>query len=466
MADLQHDIEKYLRGELTPAEMHALERKALNDPFLADALEGASQVLPEDFGDDLNLLQASLKGRIDQSNTKIIPMWAWTVRIAAGLLVVIVSGFIVFNLLKEKNSTPLAVNDTESAPKSSPPQQQPAGDSASDNTSASVKQEDKHDQFSLAKPEEEKIILQDQVAQPKENKADEVKSTIAEVTKGEPVVSSTDNAASEAPVDLQEVQEQLQANEPVAVAPMQAPMKDIAAEKEEYKERAKAKTDASGATLDKKAALSETRKFANANTNVQVIRGQVTSEDGVGLPGVNVIIKGSNTGTVTDAEGYYQVSTTESSKELVFSFIGMQSKEAEATSDVLDVQLENDVSQLSEVVVVGYGADNVQEEDRSTVEFAAPKGGRAAYKKYLETSMRYPEEALQNEIEGKVTIQFTVETSGQITDFKVLKGLGYGCDEEVIRLIRNGPKWAPTKRDDEAVKDRVKVRLRFRLPKK
>jgi TonB family protein len=97
---------------------------------------------------------------------------------------------------------------------------------------------------------------------------------------------------------------------------------------------------------------------------------------------------------------------------------------------------------------------------------AAPAGGRKAFKQYLETNLRYPEQALKNNVEGKVTVQFTVESNGKLSDFKVLKGLGYGCDEEVIRLIQQGPAWSPSKRSTEPIRDKVKVRLRFSLPKK
>ena len=100
------------------------------------------------------------------------------------------------------------------------------------------------------------------------------------------------------------------------------------------------------------------------------------------------------------------------------------------------------------------------------MELAGPEGGRKAFKQYLESNLRYPEEALKNQVEGKVTIQFSVGLTGQVTDFKVIRGIGFGCDEEVIRLIKAGPKWSPTKKNEEPIKDRVRVRMRFALPKK
>ena len=142
-------------------------------------------------------------------------------------------------------------------------------------------------------------------------------------------------------------------------------------------------------------------------------------------------------------------------------------KELVVKSDQLDVQLDADISELSEVVVVGYGADgSLRSAGPTVMELATPEGGRKAFKQYLEKNLHYPEQALKNEVEGKVTIQFSIGMTGQLTDFRVIKGIGFGCDEEVIRLIKAGPKWQPTKKNEEPIKDRVRVRMRFALPKK
>ena len=87
----------------------------------------------------------------------------------------------------------------------------------------------------------------------------------------------------------------------------------------------------------------------------RTITGRVTSvEDGSTLPGVNVIVKGTTNGTVTDVDGNYSV--VASSGTLVFSFIGFKDQEIQiASSDLINVSLLTDVTQLSEVVVVGYG---------------------------------------------------------------------------------------------------------------
>jgi TonB family protein len=178
------------------------------------------------------------------------------------------------------------------------------------------------------------------------------------------------------------------------------------------------------------------------------------------------MIKNTNIGTVTDGSGNYQLTVTQTDPNLVFSFIGFASTEVAAGDKTqVNVQLSEDVSQLSEIVVVGYGAEKTDDAPE-TLELANPYGGRRAYKQYLEKNMQYPEQALAQNIEGKVTIQFTVESSGQLSDFRVIKGIGHGCDEEVMRLVKQGPKWNPTRRNTESLRDKVKVRMKFTLPKK
>ncbi|MFZ6011374.1 MAG: SusC/RagA family TonB-linked outer membrane protein [Bacteroidota bacterium] len=92
----------------------------------------------------------------------------------------------------------------------------------------------------------------------------------------------------------------------------------------------------------------------------QTINGRVTSaEDGSALPGVNVVLKGTSQGAVTDADGQYTLSVSPSGDGvLVFSFIGLQTLEAGiAGRSVIDVSLKQDVTQLSEVVVTALGLE-------------------------------------------------------------------------------------------------------------
>lgn len=92
----------------------------------------------------------------------------------------------------------------------------------------------------------------------------------------------------------------------------------------------------------------------------RTITGTITSkDDGTGLPGVNVIIKGSTIGTVTDVDGRYTLAVPSPGTILTYSFIGLKTQEIEVgEKTTIDVPMEQDVTQLSEIVVVGYGTQD------------------------------------------------------------------------------------------------------------
>ncbi len=90
----------------------------------------------------------------------------------------------------------------------------------------------------------------------------------------------------------------------------------------------------------------------------RTVSGKVTSaDDGSTLPGVNVVVKGTTTGAVTDSNGTYTLSVPQSST-LVFSFIGLMTQEIEVGArSIIDVQMASDITQLQEVIVTGYGIE-------------------------------------------------------------------------------------------------------------
>jgi periplasmic protein TonB len=85
-------------------------------------------------------------------------------------------------------------------------------------------------------------------------------------------------------------------------------------------------------------------------------------------------------------------------------------------------------------------------------------GGPEAMLKFLQKNMRYPSLALRNQIEGKVFVAFTVSASGEIIDVEVLKGLGYGTDEEAARVVKLMPRWQPGAQNGR------NVAVRYTLP--
>lgn len=90
-------------------------------------------------------------------------------------------------------------------------------------------------------------------------------------------------------------------------------------------------------------------------------------------------------------------------------------------------------------------------------------GGQEELMKYIGKEMKYPEEAVENGIEGTVFIAFVVEPDGMITDVKSLRGLGGGLTEEAIRVVKGMPKWIPGKQRGKAVRVQYNLPIRFKL---
>jgi len=91
----------------------------------------------------------------------------------------------------------------------------------------------------------------------------------------------------------------------------------------------------------------------------RVVTGKVTSvDDGSALPGVNIVVKGTTNGTTTDADGKYSISVSGGNATLVFSFIGYTNEETQVLErSVIDIQMTQDVKQLSEVIVNAIGEE-------------------------------------------------------------------------------------------------------------
>ena len=88
----------------------------------------------------------------------------------------------------------------------------------------------------------------------------------------------------------------------------------------------------------------------------KTIKGKVISKSGEMLPGVSIVVKGTTTGTITDIDGNYTLSTVKPNSTLVFSFIGFTSTEVQVTNQTsINVTLQEDTKQIEEVVAIGYG---------------------------------------------------------------------------------------------------------------
>ncbi|SOD18374.1 energy transducer TonB [Pedobacter xixiisoli] len=90
-------------------------------------------------------------------------------------------------------------------------------------------------------------------------------------------------------------------------------------------------------------------------------------------------------------------------------------------------------------------------------------GGISKARQFIANNLKYPREAQENEIEGTVRVKFMVELDGSISNIEIVNKLGYGLDQEVIRVIKRMPKWAPAKNDGKPVRSYFTMPISFRV---
>ena len=90
-------------------------------------------------------------------------------------------------------------------------------------------------------------------------------------------------------------------------------------------------------------------------------------------------------------------------------------------------------------------------------------GGEAAYFRYLSTHTRYPQLEMEQGIQGKVWVEFTIDTAGVINHVKVMRGVSPGLDLEAVRVVKAMPRWQPGKMNGKAVPVRYIMPINFSL---
>jgi protein TonB len=136
-------------------------------------------------------------------------------------------------------------------------------------------------------------------------------------------------------------------------------------------------------------------------------------------------------------------------------------EEIEEELEIMDLE----VDQNTEIEFIESTTEEVVEEEIFTIVEDMPSfpGGEEALFKYLGQNIKYPQLAKEAGITGKVYVNFVVDKEGNVTDVKVLRGIGGGCDEEAMRVVKNMPKWSAGKQRGKPVKVSYNLPIRFSL---
>lgn len=453
------DYLRYLADQMTSKERHDFEKILLEDDFESEAFEGLSQLTSDEISSDLKMLKGELATKTRKRNS--YTYW----RIAASLLLLGTFSFMVYFLIN--SDTTLKIVQTKEAPSVE---------------EAERKQNSRETFLDTLKIEEDRIIAYQQDLAETKNSLPEEKKQAYTPTQKPFVEEPSPVVLSEIEEELEEIQMDMGVAEPVdmpIVAMVQEEEIEVASARRK-KEIVSEKALAPSAVMRKSTASNQSR-MVGKDKNMRTVTGKVISqEDDEAIPGVNIIVKGTSTGTFSDSEGNYLIDIPDDEDvTLVYSSVGYISEEIAANNqETIDVNIEPDITSLSEIVVVGYGTQkksnitesvstiDMDENESKRFQYDPPKpvGGHGKFKDFVKENIQYPASGLEDKIKGTVKLKFTIELNGDISNMEVLKSLGEDFDNEAIRLVLEGPDWEPAIENDSTVIREIKVKIRFRVP--
>jgi TonB family protein len=91
------------------------------------------------------------------------------------------------------------------------------------------------------------------------------------------------------------------------------------------------------------------------------------------------------------------------------------------------------------------------------------RGGTEAFSQGIRNIVRYPKQAIEDRVEGKVFVEFVIDKNGYVRDVHVLQGIGYGCDEEAARVLKQLKNWIPARYKNKPVNQKIVLPISFRL---
>ena len=136
--------------------------------------------------------------------------------------------------------------------------------------------------------------------------------------------------------------------------------------------------------------------------------------------------------------------------------------------EVEDIEINAEVEQnevIEEYVAPEVVEDEVVEQEifKIVEEMPSFPGGEAKLMEYVGKNVKYPQIARETGIQGRVFVNFVVEPDGSVSNVTVLRGIGGGCDEEAMRVVKNMPKWKPGKQRGKPVRVQYMLPVNFRL---
>ena len=419
------DIEKYLSGELSASDMHALERAALDDPFLADALEGmaAHRQLPgqPSFTDDMTDLQQRLQDRVAVKKKSAVLLLF--MRYAAVLILLAGIGVTVFYMRRDKSSPVASQDHVPVAPAETEP-----------------------DALSTLKDSIAAVQTATASQSAKARTADTVRTKLSAGDYAYHITGKKKRALAPGGPAKKETEDEVA--KPSDGEAAKADDKRMA-----FKDANMAKKySVDTLYFDTSALRGATANYTTNAAAPLVFTGKVTDFNNHPLRGAYLALKNNQyINTRTDKYGNFnlRLPNNQDTAAVVVNYAGytegsMTLSNENRVGNV--IQLRPQSASLNEVVVSGYGAKrkeylrkNIDAPQKALSQVALPANGWPAYNEYLEANKRSV--SLDSTLRGNESISFVVDKSGELSAFKVEQSISPAHDAHLTRLIKQGPAW-------------------------
>ena len=208
------------------------------------------------------------------------------------------------------------------------------------------------------------------------------------------------------------------------------------------------------------------------------IEGQVIdARTGKSMENVTLRVPGAYQGTQTNEEGYFELPILPGDTILLLTYLGYVTDEMPINgltylSIGVDLRRRQDrtflindkPTSVQDRLDRRYFQVNTNTANSNNYVNARPVISKKEYSSYLQQYLQYPAQAKQQGIEGNVKVRFVVQPDGRLTNFEVVSGPDYGCHQEAIRLVKEGPYWRPAVIDGIRKPAKVRLKITFSLP--
>jgi CarboxypepD_reg-like domain/Gram-negative bacterial TonB protein C-terminal len=473
------DIQRYLGGKMTPLEMNALEKAALDDPFLAEALEGYSQLPETDWKAPLQSLKDSFAAGTarEAQQTKIVSIttkkYSWLKYAAAVLL--LIGGTGTYLLLSRNGKTGeeqtiAAVEKTTTVTSSEAIANIPVPDDSTKNTVAS----NDGDETATAAKTRKTLLnnLKKDTQAIASNWPD-----LRQKDKLSPVSIAEDYKKGEV-LQQETLKERMTPAQGAAAAPVIVSANkadDVVVTSGIYRNTDVAASKSRNAELrndnfyNQQVILYNSQNQARNNSRaIEVNRNftaQVVDANNNPLPFANVNIKNEGFGTYTDVRGNVRLISTDTIIPVEIKSLGFKTQNIVLRSNLpqnrIVLQQEESSGYREKTASIKKPASGVISRramlDRDSTQDAEPADGWDNYDTYVANNLAIPDNVVDKNIHGSVELSFDVRRNGTIANVKVDKSLCGDCDELAKRIVEQGPQWKLKK----GKKAKAKVIVRF-----